>query len=67
MDTERQELVNSLPVSGEIAYGDLELALQSQGKRALLRNFHDMRRNGEISARLEKQEDGTLKMFVKRP
>lgn len=67
---EKQALLNAVPTSGEIKYDDLVSALFASGNRRAIRQFHDMRRSGEVQVFLDPNPDPEARgkvMFVARP
>lgn len=65
----KQALIDALPETGEVNYVDLYNNLMTSGNRSAVRQFHEMRRNGEIDVRTVKKEDPDAKgrnMFVAR-
>jgi hypothetical protein len=68
LSAEKQKLFDALPVTGEVDYNSLRGQLITAGEKKALGTFHEMRRKGELSVRLEKNaETGELAMFVSRP
>lgn len=53
LSPDEQKLFDFLPVSGEVAYNDLREAVMASPNRAVLSNFHNMRRAAQIAVRLD--------------
>ena len=59
----QQVLLAALPTEGEIPYEELYQSLTSSGERLAIKQFHDLRRKGQVAARIN--EGGYL--VVSRP
>lgn len=66
MNEQRQQILNSLPVTGEVTYEAFRTKLVQEGNETLLQHFHDMRRKGELKVRLD-TSSGTAILYVARP
>jgi hypothetical protein len=65
---DKQVLFDAVPVTGTVSYKDLSNALLVAGNKTAIRQFHDMRRAGEIVVSFQPNPDGKGRlMFVARP
>ncbi len=62
---EKGQLFDAVPATGEMAYDTLVSQLRGSGQGKLLRHFHDMRRKGELVARLD-TSSGMARLYVSR-
>lgn len=62
---DKGQLFDAVPEGGEMPYEELYNQLRSTGQGDLLQVFHDMRRKGELVARLETIA-GQARLFVSR-
>ena len=61
----KQVVVDSLPATGEVSYAEFQQTLRSAGETLALRQFHPMRRAGDIGVRTA-LENGQLVLYVQR-
>lgn len=60
-----QVINEALPASGDVPYDQLYQQLQSTGKVEAARQFHRLRRSGQLAVRTERTPNG-LVMYVGR-
>jgi hypothetical protein len=63
-DEAKQVVLNALPASGEVEYEEFYNSLQAAGERVAVRNFHNLRKAGDVVARVDPT---TGKLYVSRP
>lgn len=66
LSASQQKLLDFVPETGEIEYGELHNAVMATIDRGAIEEFHRMRRAGTITVRLDASTI-PAKLFVSRP